>query len=486
MKILLTGANGYIGMRLLPVLLQSGHEVVCAVRNAKRFPVQPNPDQHLSIVEVDFLKEETLQNLPEKIDVAFYLIHSMSGSTGNFLPLEKKMAENFSRYIDTTSAKQLIFLTGIASDESDSEHFEARSATEYILKEAKVAHTVFRAAIVVGSGSASFEIIRDLVEKLPVMVAPKWLNSRCQPIGIRDVLTYMEKAIGNESMYNQTYDIGGPDILSYKQMLLQYAEVRGLKRYIATLPVLSPRLSSLWMYFVTSTSFHLARNLVDSMKFDVLMQNRNIEKVIPHQCMTYEEAVHLAFLRVSQNAVLSSWKDSAVSSGGALTDPDEYSEVPRYGCFRDKQIVPLEVSLDQIRTNIWQIGGDHGYYYATFLWKLRGYLDKFSGGIGLRRGRRSHTELFPGDALDFWRVLVADKKAVRLLLYAEMKLPGEAWLEFKISYRNNHPVLVQTATFRPKGLGGRLYWYSVWPFHFFVFKGMASRIATTSKTSTTV
>lgn len=477
MKILLTGANGYIGMRLIPELTRQGHTVVCAVRNAKRLPEEARQREGVAVIEADFLDAASLSNLPVDIDAAFYLIHSMAGQTGNFQEKEETMARHFVEYINGTSAKQIIYLTGIVNQGPTSEHFASRLATENILKESKIPLTALRAAIIVGSGSASFEIIRDLVEKLPVMVAPRWLNSKCQPIGVRDVLTYLTAAIGNEHMYGKSVDIGGPDVLSYKEMLLQYSEVRGLKRYILTLPMLTPRLSSLWLYFVTSTSIHLARNLVDSMKFDVVMTDNRISALIPHEPMTYREAVKLAFLRVSQNAVLSSWKDAASSSGTYLTDPDAYSEVPKYGCFHDHQVFPLEVSVEQGLENIWAIGGDRGYYYATFLWKLRGYLDKLVGGIGLRRGRRSPTDINPGDALDFWRVLVSDKEQRRLLLYAEMKLPGEAWLEFSIKDNKEGPVLSQKATFRPKGLFGRLYWYAVWPFHIFVFGGMARRMA---------
>lgn len=477
MKILLTGANGYIGMRMLPLLLNAGHEVVCCVRNAKRFSAKGSDADKTTVIEADFLQPETLDKLPDDIDAALYLIHSMAGQTGNFKSLEEGMAHNFVKYIDGTSAKQIIYLTGIISDEAKSEHFEARFATEIILKKSKVPHSVFRAAIIVGSGSASFEIIRDLVEKLPVMVAPRWLNSKCHPIGVRDVLHYLSSAIGNEKTYNRVFEIGGPDSLTYKEMLLQFAEVRGLKRYILTLPLLTPRLSSHWLYFVTSTSIHLARNLVDSMKYDVVMTDHSIDEVIPHKPMSYKHAVELAFLKVSQNEVLSSWIDAASSSGTSMKNPDDYADVPVYGCFLDRQVKELKISEEDALNNIWRLGGEHGYYYATFLWKIRGYLDKLSGGIGLRRGRRSPTEINPGDALDFWRVLVSNREGKRLLLYAEMKLPGEAWLELKLDRKEGKNVLVQTATFRPKGLWGRIYWYAVWPFHIFVFGGMARRIA---------
>ncbi len=478
MKILLTGANGYIGARLIPLFLEKGHTVICCVRNKSRLASGDINIDHLQVLEADFLDQQSLEKLPKDIDVAFYLIHSMASKTGDFMEQEQLMAQNFVDYLEGTSARQLIYLSGIANEHTTSEHFQSRLATEEILKSSKVAYTVFRAAIIVGSGSASFEIIRDLVEKLPVMVAPRWLNSRCQPIGVRDVLHYLTESIGLKASYNRVFDIAGPEVLSYKDMLLQFARVRRLRRYILTLPLLTPRLSSLWLYLVTSTSVHLARNLVDSMKFDVLAGDDSINEIIPRKCMSYEEAVQLAFLKISQNAVLSSWKDAAASSGTTLIDPEEYSEVPRHGCFKDLQMVQIgnEAEVDQVLENVWSLGGSRGYYYATYLWKLRGYLDKFVGGIGLRRGRRSPTELNPGDALDFWRVLVSNKEERKLLLYAEMKLPGEAWLEFRIVKKGGKPCLLQTATFRPRGLFGRMYWYAVWPFHIFVFGGMAKNI----------
>jgi len=476
-KILVTGANGYIGMRLIPALLEEGHEIICCVRNKTRLAIDESYHSNISVVEGDFLKPNTLHDLPEDIDVAYFLIHSMNSSTGNFKDLETKTAENFRAYVDRTRASRIIYLSGIVNSDELSEHLESRLNVENILKESQASLTVLRAGIIVGSGSASFEIIRDLVEKLPVMIAPKWLKTKCQPIAIRDVIAFLSSVINLEETKGKAYDIGGPDILSYKEMLLQFAEVRKLQRTIITVPVLTPRLSSLWLYFVTATSYNLARNLVDSMKVDVIAESNELSEKLGIEPISYKKAVKFAFQRIKQNLVTSSWKDSVVASDDEVSEIEKFIEVPTHGCLRDIKKKEIKGSTEKVLENIWSIGGDKGWYYGTYLWKIRGYLDKLFGGIGLRRGRRSPTKLNPGDALDFWRVIVANKNQGRLLLFAEMKLPGEAWLEFKITEENGLSFLNQTATFRPKGLGGRLYWYSVWPFHIFVFEGMAKRIA---------
>lgn len=478
MRILLTGANGYIGMRLLPALLAEGHTVICCVRDKSRFPIETNTEEGLMVVEGDFLRKGSLTNLPVNLDAAYYLIHSMNDRTGNFSDMESESAQNFIEYIRNTTVKQVIYLSGIANNQELSEHLKSRQTVENILGKSHAALTVFRAGIIVGSGSASFEIIRDLVEKLPIMIAPKWLNSKCQPLAIRDVINYLKGALFNTRTYDRTFDIAGPDVLTYKQMLLQFAEVRGLKRTIVTVPLLTPRLSSLWLYFVTSTSYNLARNLVDSMKVDVIAEDNGVKDVIDIQPIGYRQAVQLAFQKISQNVVLSSWKDAISSSGSNLSNMESFIDVPHHGCFKDCKEKELDRPVNEVLDNIWRIGGAQGWYYGTTLWKLRGYLDKLFGGVGLRRGRRSPTDLHPGDTLDFWRVLVSSREERRVLLYAEMKLPGEAWLEFRINEKDGVFKLLQTATFRPKGLGGRLYWYAVWPFHIFVFSGMINQLVT--------
>lgn len=472
MKILLTGATGYIGKRLLPVLLGQGHDVICCVRDRDRFPTEGiYSHSRISIFEVDFLKSPPPSDKIKDIDAAYYLIHSMSSGQSDFETLEKRSAENFVQLIGNTSIQQIIYLTGITNEKKLSRHLASRKKVESVLGNSGIPLTSIKAGIIVGSGSASFEIIRDLVEKLPVMITPKWVNTRSQPIAIRNVLEYLSGVLLRNETFNRAFDVGGPDILTYKEMLLQFAEVRGLKRHIWTVPVMTPRLSSYWLFFVTATSYKLAVNLVDSMKVEVIAKDNELEKMLRINPIPYKKAVELAFQKIDQNEVISSWKDSLASS-----DQDnrllENVHVPQEGCFLDKRKKRIKGDPDRVLQKIWSIGGDQGWYYGSWLWKIRGVMDQMVGGVGLRRGRTHPFIIYPGDTLDFWRVLVADKKNKRLLLYAEMKLPGEAWLEFRVTEDEGEHFLHQTATFRPKGLLGRIYWYSVLPFHFFVFDGM--------------
>jgi uncharacterized protein YbjT (DUF2867 family) len=476
MRILVTGSTGYIAQRLIPVLLGNGHEVICCVRDRIRFNSDRYHSSSLTVVEADFLKAETLHNIPQNIDAVYYLIHSMSTSKGDFEEMEKISSTNFRDYIQTTKAKQVIYLSGIINEEVLSKHLSSRKNVEEILASGSYALTTLRAGIIIGSGSASFEIIRDLVEKLPLMIAPRWLNTLTQPIAISNVIEFLSGVLLNEQTYNLSYDIGGPDIMNYKQMLLTFARVRGLKRRIGVVPVMTPKLSSYWLYFITSTSYSLAQNLVDSMKVEVICKENNLKELLGIITLSYEEAIKAAFEKIEMNKVLSSWKDALTSD--TLNDGiARYAEVPVHGCYFDKQEIHTD-NPDRVLKNIWSIGGKTGWYYGDWLWVVRGFIDKIFGGVGLRRGRKNQTEISPGDALDFWRVLIADKQEKRLLLFAEMKLPGEAWLEFKI---DNNDLLHQTATFRPLGLWGRLYWYSMLPFHAFIFKGMIRNISKFNK-----
>lgn len=472
MKILLTGANGYIGMRVLPLLLEQGHDVVCAVRSADRLSVDKETKEKIDIVEVDLLDEIQSGLFPKDIDAAYYLVHSMTSSNSNFSKKEQTTAENFNAYMKETKVKQVIFLSGIVNEDNLSEHLESRKNVESILYKGDYNLTVLRAGIIVGSGSASFEILRDLCEKLPIMVTPKWVNTKCQPIGIRDVLKFLTGVLGKKETYNDSFDIGGPDVLSYKGMMKNYAKVRGLNLTIINVPVMTPKLSSYWLYFVTSTSYKLAANLVDSMRVNVIAKDTRLQDLLNIKPYSYEEAIEMAFAKIEQNQVISSWKDSKVSSRYSQKDLNKYIKVPKYGCLHDHQSMKANDPQKALE-KIWAIGGKNGWYYANTLWKIRGYIDKLFGGVGLRRGRTNLDKINPGDSLDFWRVLMADKEEQRLLLFAEMRVPGEAWLEF---YINDDGIVHQNATFRPKGLKGRLYWYSMLPFHYFIFHGMLTEI----------
>lgn len=470
MKILLTGATGYIGKRLLPLLVNQGHHVVCCVRDKHRFKLPEMFRENVDIIEVDFLDRASLIKIPKDIDGAYYLLHSMSNAT-NYEVLEKKCAVNFRDSVSETTVQQVIYLSGIINEKSLSKHLLSRKAVEIELNKGRYNFTTLRAGIIIGSGSASFEIIRDLVEKLPVMITPRWLNTKCQPIGIADVISILGQSLFHKETYNQSFDIGGPDILSYKDMLLGFAEVRGLKRYIWTIPVMTPKLSSYWLFFVTSTSYKLASALVSSMKVEVVCKDDRINEILNIKPINYKEALTRTLYKIKDNNITSSWKDSWISSKkGYKLEP--YIEVPKYGCFKDMRSTKVK-NVENAIDKIWKIGGNTGWYAGNSLWKIRGYIDKIFGGVGLRRGRTHPYNLSAGDAVDFWRVIFADRTVGRLLLFAEMKLPGEAWLEFSITGNK----LTQTATFRPKGLLGRIYWCSVLPFHGFIFSRMLKKIS---------
>lgn len=377
MKILLTGATGYIGIRLLPVLLSQGHEVICCVRDKDRFNISGFDAARVSVVEVNFLDEKTLENIPEDIEVAYYLIHSMSTSVRDFERLEKISAVNFRNRLDHTNAMQVIYLSGIINEEKLSRHLSSRKAVEHALAEGSYHLTTLRAGIIVGSGSASFEIIRDLVEKLPLMVAPRWLNTRAQPIAIRNVVQFLTGVLSHPETYDRSFDIGGPDILSYREMLLIFARTRKLRRAIWVVPVMTPKLSSFWLYFITSTSYRLAVNLVHSMKVEVVCEENDLKDILRIELLTYKEAVKLAFDRIAQQEIISSLTD-ALSSHTLEKGIADLVQVPTHGCFTDIKEAFLE-DEDMVLDRIWAIGGKQGWYYANwygvsgvFLINLRG------------------------------------------------------------------------------------------------------------------
>jgi len=473
MKVLLTGSTGYIGKRLLPVLIEAGHEVICCVRDTKRFNPPESLRESITVLKLDLLDKKSLDGIPQDIDGAYYLVHSMS-SSGDYKSLEEVSAINFRDALKRTKVKHVVYLGGIVNDAELSKHLTSRKNVEIELSKGDYNFTALRAGIIIGSGSASFEIIRDLVEKLPLMITPKWLNTKCQPIGISDVIAFLSKSIFNSKTFNQNFDIGGPDVLTYKNMLLDFGKERNLNRKIFVVPIMTPKLSSYWLYFVTSTSYKLATSLVNSMKVEVVCRDNRLDTILGVKPLSYKGALKKAFSKIENNEILSSWKD-AYSSSGINFNISEFIQVPSFGCFKDSRtraIENREVCIDKI----WGIGGKTGWYYGNWLWKIRGLIDKFFGGVGLRRGRTSPSSINVGDTIDFWRVLYANKKEGRLLLFAEMKLPGEAWLEFKLV----DDKLMQTATFRPLGIAGRLYWYAVLPFHGFIFRGMIKQLTTTN------
>lgn len=476
MKILLTGANGYIGTRLIQRLVEEGHFIYAVVRNKHRFTPPSKSENSIKVIEADLLDPLTCKDFPKDFEASYFLVHSMARDAKNFDLKDRVAAENFLDLLEGSSCKQIIYLSGIANDENLSKHLNSRFEIEKILKTGHVPVTTLRAAIIIGAGSASFEIIRDLVEKLPVMVAPRWLLSKCQPISIVDVIDYLIGVLLNSQCMNKSFDIGGPDRLTYKDMLLKFAEIRNLKRHILIVPVLTPKLSSKWLFFVTSTSYDLAQALVDSLRNDAICIGQEIQKIIPKKCLSYEESIKRAFQKIEDNEVLSSWKDSW-SGSDMPAHYNQYVQVPTHGClfWEERGKFNSEIDSQKVMDHIYLLGGEKGYF-ANWAWKLRGFIDRLFGGVGIKRGKVARKKPRPGDALDFWRVILADDENKRFLLYAEMITPGEAWLEVFIEEKSNCKELVLKATFRPRGILGRLYWYSLWPIHLVIFKGMIRRI----------
>lgn len=475
-KILVSGATGFVGKRLIFSLLEQGHEVyaLCRIQGTK---VLSEDRENLHYIWGDLRSPETLQKVPLDLEAAYYLVHSMSAIVSDLTKVELEVAQTFVDGIKKTQIKQIIYLSGIVNDEKTlSPHLRSRLLVENILKQSSIPTTILRASIIIGEGSASFEIIRDLCEKLPFMIAPKWVNTPCQPIAVQDVLFYLSKVLLNKECYNKIYDIGGPEVLTFKDLLLEYSAFRNLRRYILEVPVLTPRLSSFWLVFITSVRFSICFYLVESIKTSSVVQLNEIQKIIPHTCLNFRKALELAFQNIAQNEVVSTWMDSWEIEG-INPNIQHYIEVPKEGCLTDERRFLVQDSKEAALERIWQIGGNRGYYAMDWTWKLRGLIDQMVGGVGLNRGRRHHAEILAGDSIDFWRVILADKEKMDLILFATMKVPGEAWLEFKLEQEKNKWVLVQKATFRPKGILGRLYWYILSPFHFFIFRKMAKALA---------
>jgi len=472
-RILVTGATGYIGGRLVPVLLEKGYPVRVLVRDPARLQGRPWAGQ-VGILTGDVLKPESLKEVLNGIDVAYYLIHSMSGS-GDFHQRDLLAAGNFGRAAKQAGIKRIIYLGGLGDPQENlSEHLKSRQETGKVLAEGGVPVTEFRAAIIVGSGSISFEMIRYLTERLPVMVCPRWVYTRVQPIAISDLLVYLTAALEVEESVGRVVEIGGAEITTYGDMMLGYARERGLKRYLIPVPVLTPRLSSYWVHWVTPIPADITRPLVEGLKNEVIVRDRCAKDLFPEiEPVDYRTAVRLALANLDLGYVETRWTDSMSSS---LGDQDPVIMTIEEGMFIEQRKIEVNASSDQVYRTFSRLGGETGWLYFDWAWEIRGIIDRLFGGVGLRRGRRDPEDIRVGDALDFWRVEKLDPGR-SLSLRAEMKLPGEAWLQFDVSHdQDASSLLTQTAFFAPKGLSGVLYWYGLYPIHNLIFSGLVRKL----------
>ena len=465
MKVLLTGSTGYIGRRLKQKLLEDKNiKLRLLVRNKKSVC---ELEKKVEIIEGDTFNKDALKIALQDVDTAYYLIHSLSNE--NYKDLDKISAQNFLDVAVECGVKRIIYLGGLGVKNDDtSEHLLSRIETGEILSSNKNVQTIwFRAGVIIGSGSASFEIIRNLTEKLPVMTTPKWVNTIAQPIAIDDVLSYLQEAINLETKENLIVDIESK-ALSYKEMMIGTANALGLKRVIIPLPFMSINISSYWLNLFTPVPFSVAKALIEGLKSEVTIQNDHAKKYFPQiQPISYEDSVRNAIKEIEENQVISRWNDTA----NGVWEKNSSNEISQALYMDRKEADISHIQAQKVYQAFTSIGGENGWFAFDFLWELRGFIDKMIGGVGLKRGRRSQCDLRISDCLDFWKV-VDLKENERLLLYAQMKLPGEAWLEFKI--KDNK--LIQSAYFYPKGVFGRLYWYSLVPIHYFIFKNMINSI----------
>jgi uncharacterized protein YbjT (DUF2867 family) len=472
-RIALTGATGYIGGRLAPRLLDAGYQIRCLVRSPDKLQDrQWAQDSRVEIRQADLSDGDALAGHLEGCDAAFYLVHSMlSAGHAAYASRDRELAQSFGAAAKRAGVKRIVYLGGLGeTGPSLSEHLRSRREVEEALGAAGVPVTVLRAAMIVGSGSASFEILRYLVERLPVMITPKWVSSQCQPIAVRNVIGYLTGVLRHPQTVGQVYDIGGPEVLPYSEIMRIMAEELGLgKRWILPVPVLTPRLSSYWIHLVTPLSHDIARPLAEGLRNPVVCRDNRISHIIPQELLTVRQSIRAALTKVAENDVETSW-----SMAGAIPgDPDWAGGT----VFTDTRSVRVEVPDWALFQAVCRVGGGHGWYAADTLWQIRGWLDRLAGGPGLRRGRRNPERVSYGEALDFWRVTGIVRNR-RLALRAEMRLPGEALLEFRIEPEDagGTCVLRQTAMFEPRGLLGLLYWYAVVPLHHIVFRGMLEGI----------
>lgn len=475
MKVLVTGATGYIGGRLVPRLLARGVEVRCMTREPAQLTLDPWRDQ-VEVVAADALHEETLEAALEGCDVAYYLIHAMQQKRNSFAEHDRRAAENFARVASRCGLKRIVYLGGLGSDDEDlSPHLKSRHEVGDILAAGTTPVTELRAAVIIGSGSVSFEMIRHLTEVLPVMMSPKWVQTRCQPIAVRNVLQILVRAIDESDPVDHVYEIGGPDILTYEEMMKIYAEVAGLRKRVSIpLPIFSARLSPMLVGLLTPLPVAIVRTLVESLHDDVVVTGEPPPDAQPAHLFTYRRALELALTRISDAEVETRWSDSLTLPATPMPGDPVWSGA-RMAI--DRRVAESSAPPDDLFWAVTRIGGNVGYYTMNWAWVLRGWFDKLIGGVGLRRGRRHPEKLHPGESLDFFRVADINPQRRRLMLRAEMKVPGTAWLEWSIEPTPRGSRVIQLARFAPRGVLGRLYWWALLPFHAPIFRRMARRIA---------
>lgn len=469
-KILLSGTTGYVGGRLLKSLEQKNIPLRCLLRRPE--VLQGQVSKTTELARGDVFDLPSLISAMQGIKTAYYLIHSLT-SKGVFDEEEKKAAENFAEAARLCGVEKIIYLGGLGSKEDElSDHLKSRQKVGSLLRHSGAVVIEFRASVIIGSGSISFEIVRALVEKLPVMITPRWVRTKTQPIAIEDVIAYLEFALEKDFSKSEIFEIGGKDVLPYQDLMLEYAKQRGLRRHFIAVPFLSPHLSSLWLSLVTPAYQRVGRRLVEGLKNPTFVQNTKALDTFPIKAMGVSEAIHRALKNEDKEFIQTHWSD-AFSSGKIAKENTPALFGTRLS---DARQIQLPLTAAQAFAPIQRIGGLNGWYYADLLWNLRGLLDLFIGGVGMRRGRRDPVDLNIGDAIDFWRV-EAFEPSQRLLLRAEMKVPGRAWLEFEVEQNQQGSILHQTAIFDPLGIAGRLYWYALLPFHWLIFERMLRRIA---------
>lgn len=471
--ILVTGATGYIGGRLVPHLIAEGYAVRVLVRDAQRLLGRDWADD-VEVVEGDVLKPSSLGQALAGIDSAYYLIHSM-GSGEKFSHRDQQAAENFGRAARSAGVNRIIYLGGLGDSDSDlSEHLRSRQNVGDVLRSSGVPVTEFRAGVIVGSGSISFEMIRYLTERLPVMICPQWVFTRIQPISVNDALSYLVDGLKTPESIDEIIEIGGADVITYGEMMLGYARARGLRRYLLPVPVLTPRLSSYWVHLVTPIPAAIARPLIDGVRNEVIVCDDKAHHLFPQiEPVTYQTAVQLALSKLNAREVETRWSDALASS---MSDIQPFVFEQREGMMIERREREVNAPPADVYRAFARLGGQHGWVYLNWIWRLRGTLDRLVGGPGYRRGRRNPYDLRVGEALDFWRV-EALEAGVMLRLRAEMKLPGRGWLQFEAEpMADNRTRLIQTAFFAPRGLFGFLYWYSLFIIHRFIFTGMVTKL----------